>query len=102
MNTLLPTAVARRIPAHHAQADEADPTAYARFHTIDRRFTWYATEYNAESRTFFGLVVGPVIEMTWFSFPELHGAVGRSEQRRVVRDATFRPQALSRCIGERP
>jgi len=48
----------------------------AKFFTPDGQWTWYATEYDPETREFFGLVDGFEAELGYFSLGELETARG--------------------------
>ena len=48
----------------------------AKFFTPDGQWTWYATEYDPETREFFGLVDGFEAELGYFSLGELESARG--------------------------
>jgi hypothetical protein len=48
----------------------------AKFFTPDSNWTWWATEYEPESREFFGLVQGFEVELGYFSLDELESATG--------------------------
>jgi len=48
----------------------------AKFFTPDGQWTWYATEYDPETREFFGLVDGFEAELGYFSLGELGSARG--------------------------
>jgi hypothetical protein len=53
-----------------------DALIVAKFFTPDSDWTWYATEYDPESREFFGLVHGFEAELGYFSLDELESARG--------------------------
>ena len=48
----------------------------AKFFTPDGQWTWYATEYDSETREFFGLVDGFEVELGYFSLGDLESAKG--------------------------
>jgi hypothetical protein len=48
----------------------------AKFFTPDSNWTWYATEYHPEDRTFFGLTDGFEAELGYFSLDEMEEARG--------------------------
>ena len=48
----------------------------AKFFTPDSNWTWYATEYDPEERTCFGLVDGFEVELGSFSLDEMAAARG--------------------------
>lgn len=55
-----------------------------KFFTPWTNWTWYATEYNPEDRTFFGLVEGHETELGYFSLDEIEevrGPVGLKIER---------------------
>ena len=53
-----------------------DAIVVCKFFTPDSGWTWWALEYNAEDRQFFGLVQGFEIEFGYFSLEELETATG--------------------------
>ena len=71
-----------------------DAIVHAKFFTPDGSWTWYATEYDPETRMFFGLVDGFDKELGYFSLDELEsvrGALGLP----IERDMYFKPTKLS-------
>ena len=48
----------------------------AKYFTPDSQWTWYATEYDPETREFFGLVDGFEAELGYFSLGELESSKG--------------------------
>ena len=56
------------------QGDQA--VVQVKFFTPWDRWTWYATEYDPETRTFFGLVDGFEKEYGYFSLDELEAVKG--------------------------
>ena len=53
-----------------------DAEVIVKFFTPDSNWTWYALEYNEESRTFFGIVEGFEVEYGYFSLNELENITG--------------------------
>ncbi len=71
-----------------------DAQAVVKYFTPDADWTWYATEYDPESRLFFGLVDGFERELGYFSLDELEqlrGPLGLP----VERDLYWKPTPLS-------
>jgi hypothetical protein len=64
--------------AHVGRQEEKGDEAIviAKFFTPDSNWTWYLTEYDPESREFFGLVDGFEAEMGYISLDELTAARG--------------------------
>ncbi len=72
-----------------------DAQAVVKYFTPDADWTWYATEYDPESRLFFGLVDGFERELGYFSLDELEqlrGPLGLP----VERDLYWKPTPLSK------
>jgi len=88
-------AVEASLPALYSNEDKPAGAAVAvvKFFTPDTDWTWYATEYNPEERTFFGLVDGFVKELGYFNLDELktlRGPFGLP----VERDLYWKPTPL--------
>jgi len=66
----------------------------AKFFTPDSQWTWYATEYDAESREFFGLVDGFEVELGYFSLDEME-AVTSPRGLSMERDLHWKEVTLS-------
>jgi hypothetical protein len=92
---LMTKAIENAIPGLDEQDGLGDDAiVHAKFFTPDGSWTWYATEYDPETRMFFGLVDGFDKELGYFSLDELEsvrGALGLP----IERDAWFKPTKLS-------
>lgn len=92
--TLLTTDLRRRLPPLYAnEAAGDDALVVAKFFTPDAQWTWYATEFDPESRTFYGFVRGLEAELGYFSLDDLErvrGPLGLP----VERDRWWRPVPL--------
>lgn len=62
---LLTEELRAQLPGIYAQAENPDPTIYARFFTPDSNWTWFVTEGQQEEDTFicFGYVKGHCLEL---------------------------------------
>lgn len=61
---MLTKASERSLPPLYAQDGKGyDAVAYVKFFTPDSNWTWYATEYDPSTGTFFGLVCGMETEL---------------------------------------
>ena len=72
----------RRVGSQEGKGDEA--IVIAKFFTPDSSWTWWATEYDPETRECFGLVQGHEVEWGYFSLDELaeaRGALGLPVER---------------------
>jgi hypothetical protein len=91
---LMTKAIENVIPALYEQDGLGDDAiVHAKFFTPDGSWTWYATEYDPETRMFFGLVDGFDKELGYFSLDELEsgrGVLGLP----IERDAWFKPTKL--------
>ncbi|ATB69051.1 hypothetical protein SJPD1_0939 [Sulfurospirillum diekertiae] len=92
---LLTKELEAKLPPLYSQDGRGDEAiALVKFFTPDSSWTWYATEYDAKERIFFGLVDGFEMELGYFSLDELQsikGSLGLS----VERDIYFSPTKLS-------
>ena len=92
---LLTKEILKKLPGLAEQDGKgAEAIAYAKFFTPDSNWTWYATEFDPETGTFFGLVDGAEKELGYFTLPQLEsvrGAFGLP----VERDRYFSPTKLS-------
>lgn len=66
----------------------------AKFFTPWTNWTWYATEYNPEERTFFGYVVGLENELGYFNLDELE-AINGPMGLKIERDLSFHGKTLA-------
>jgi hypothetical protein len=74
---LLPKGVQDTLPPLYSQEGKGmDAIAQVKFFTPTSSWTWWATEYDPETRTFFGLVEGFERELGYFSLDELQEAKG--------------------------
>ena len=74
---LLTKEIERKIPALYTQEGKGDDArVYVKFFTPDSNWTWYATEFDPETGTFFGLVDGFEKELGYFTLAELETAKG--------------------------
>src|SRR5262249_55869371 len=108
---LLPDSLKERMPALYSQEQETDPLVVCKFFDPVGSWTWYAYEgspvdedgyYDTNKPkvdyVFFGLVVGFVKELGYFSLEELKTAKEGMRGLRALpieRDVHFRPQRLS-------
>ncbi len=71
-----------------------EAVAQVKFFTPDSNWTWYATEFEPETGTFFGLVQGDEDELGYFNLHELESVRGRLNLP-VERDRYFTPTKLN-------
>ena len=71
----------------------SDAVVQVKFFTPWDSWTWYATEYDPETRTFFGLVDGFEKELGYFSLDELAEVKGPWGLK-IERDMHFRPAKI--------
>lgn len=96
---------AARTPANavrtplYSQENEADPVAVVKFFDPCGSWTWFATEYDPATRTFFGLVKGFEEELGYFSLDELESVKGPLGIG-IERDLYFKPTPLSALKGK--
>jgi len=93
---LLPKGIQATLPALYAQDGKGDEAiVYVKFFHPASSWTWYATEYDPESRTFFGLVDGDYVELGYFSLDEFMGILVRGLA--IERDTSWKPKPLGEC-----
>ena len=88
---LLTNELREALPELYATEHDADPLVQAKFFATWSNWTWYVLEFDGED-TFFGLAVGHVAELGYFSLAELAAGRGRTQ---VERDLYFKPTPLS-------
>ncbi len=71
-----------------------DALATVKFFTPDSNWTWYAVEYDADEKLFYGLVDGFDMELGYFSLTELENSRGPLGLP-IERDLHFDPAPLS-------
>ena len=91
---LLTKALLQKFKKIGCQEDVADPLVIAKFFTPMTNWTRYATEYDPDTRMFFGLVDGHEAELWYFSLDELQNYKGRFGIW-IERDIHFDPINLS-------
>lgn len=92
---LLTKAILKKLPKLGKQSKLGmDAIAYVKFFTPDSSWTWYATEFDPETGTFFGLVIGLEKELGYFTLEELESATGHLGLH-IERDLYFDPIKLS-------
>jgi hypothetical protein len=91
---LMTKEILNKIPALYAQEKLGDDAiVYVKFFDPGSMWTWYATEYSPEERTFFGLVIGQETELGYFSLDELQ-SVRNKFGLGIERDTSFKPKTL--------
>jgi hypothetical protein len=92
---LLPKAIEKKLPPLGSQDGRGkSAVVHVKLFTPDAQWTWYATEYDPKSRTFFGLVDGFERELGYFSLDELEEVVGPIGLK-IERDMYWTPKPLS-------
>lgn len=90
---LLPNSIRETLPALYANEEIGlAAQAVVKFFTPDSNWTWYGSEFDGED-TFFGLVIGFVPELGYFSLSELTEARGPMGLP-IERDMFFEPKSL--------
>lgn len=68
-----------------------EKTVIVKFFTPFSNWAWYATEYDPETHTFFGLIDGFEKEWGYFSLDEFEAINGQTPLPRIERDLYFKP-----------
>lgn len=84
----------KQLPPLYSQDGKGmEAIAQVKFFTPDGNWTWYATEYDPETRTFFGLVDGLEKELGYFTLNDIETIRGKLGLP-VERDRWFTPTPL--------
>lgn len=76
-----------------------DAIVVTKFFTPWTYWTWYATEFYPEDRTFFGLVEGHEVELGYFSLDEFEETFGPARLR-IERDLYWREKTIGEVRAE--
>jgi hypothetical protein len=96
----IPEDLRGKIPLLYGTENDDNPTVWVKLFTPDSSWTWYVIEWDGEDRCF-GLVVGPAVELGYFSLAEIalvRGPLGLC----VERDMFFEPARLEEVKSGRP
>jgi hypothetical protein len=97
---LLTKELLRKFEEIGRQDDEKDPIVVCKFFNPTGSGTWYATEYDPESRVFFGYVTGLGFdEWGYFCLDELESIRLRFGLK-IERDLYFEPQRISEAVPD--
>jgi hypothetical protein len=89
----------RRLPPLYSQESKGqEAVAYTKFFSPDSGWQWYAVEFDGED-LFYGLVIGQVKELGYFSLKELQSVKGPLGLP-IERDLYFMPTKLSNLAPE--
>ncbi len=89
---LLTAALERRFAQIGSQETKSHPLVIAKYFTPWSHWTWYATEYDPETRIFYGFVTGHFTEWGSFSLDELESLQGPLGLR-IERDFSYDDEA---------
>jgi hypothetical protein len=96
---LLPQEIRETLPELCSQEKQGwGAIAHVKFFTPDSHWTWWASEYDPDTRTFFGLVQGFERELGYFSLDDLEQITGPLGLR-VERDLYWTPRPVSPETG---
>ena len=73
---LLTQALLQRFAQIGRQEEDPDPLVICKLFTPDSSWTWFATEYDPDTRNFFGYVIGFEKEWGYFNLDEMESARG--------------------------
>lgn len=97
---LLTKLIEKKLPALYATEELGDEAiCYLKLFTPWSHWTWYATEYDPETGTFFGLVQGLEEELGYFTLEEIQSIKGPAGLK-VERDMYWIERPLSECRKE--
>ena len=94
---LMTKEIGKKIPPLYANANAADPDdvlAPAKLFSPYSRWTWYITEWDAETGECFGLVEGLETELGYFDLTELSEITVFGRVPAVERDLYWKPKTL--------
>ena len=91
---LLPQSIKTQLPELYAQEDKGNKAiAYVKYFTPAGSWTWYGTEFDTASETFFGYVKGLENELGYFTLKQIKEARDKMGLP-VERDTSFEPTTL--------
>lgn len=94
-NQLMNATVAATLPPLYSQEERGDSAlAVVKYFCLTSDWRWYATEYNPEQKTFFGLVHGFEVELGYFSLEEFEALNASSGMPVIERDLYWRPMMI--------
>ena len=95
---LLPQSIKNQLPELYAQDGKGmKAIAYVKYFTPAGSWTWYGTEFDIASETFFGYVKGLENELGYFTLKQIKEAKDKLGLP-VERDTSFEPTTLE-CLG---
>ena len=95
---LLPQSIKNQLPELYAQDGKGmKAIAYVKYFTPAGSWTWYGTEFDTASETFFGYVKGLENELGYFTLKQIKEAKDKLGLP-VERDTSFEPTTLE-CLG---
>jgi len=98
---LLTKALAKKLPPLYANDGKGlEAVAHVKFFDPCSNWTWYATEFDGED-TFYGLVVGHVAELGYFSLSEIEKTRNRVGLP-IERDCWWDSRTLADCKKDHP
>ena len=100
---LMTREIGKKIPALYANENDEDPDAvvvHAKLFSPYSRWTWYITEWNAETGECFGLVEGFETEIGYFDLTELSEITVLGRVPAVERDLYWEPKTLGEIRKE--
>lgn len=80
-------------PLYSQDGKGENAKAIVKFFTPFSSWSWFATEYNPETKEFFGLVKGQETELGYFSLRELE-SMNQGAVSRIERDMYFDPKTI--------
>lgn len=96
---LMTKELAQTLPGlYETDEQETNAVAKVKWFTPDAQWSWYLTEYDAESGLCFGLVDGLERELGYFSQKEIEAVRGPLGLP-VERDKFFEPKPLHELMG---
>ncbi len=90
---LMTKALAKSLPPIGETAEEKNPIVHGKWFCPWGNWTWYATEYDAESGNCFGLVEGHEVELGYLNLNELREISGPFGLK-IERDLHWKPTPL--------
>lgn len=85
-----------KIPALYSQDEKGkDAAVYAKYFCTRNNWRWYATEYNPETKEFFGMVCGDFNEFGYFNLSDLEAINNQYGYQIIERDIYFSPGKMT-------
>jgi len=96
---LLTKTIENSLPALYSQDGKGmDATVYVKYFCLKNNWRWYGTEYDPETKEFFGFVAGDFHELGYFSLAEFEEINAKSAYPIMEREIYFTKKPLKEAL----